>query len=476
MKDKAKIIKTLPDNEIIETNENKKSKANFNLKEKLTYFFQYIAYHKVNDVKEMDPEYIEDYITYLNTQRDNLDKVALKLNVEANEKIKKVELEAENYIIMNQAQDKIDKIKSKVDKVNDKCEQAKAELDVINEIAIMNKKEELENIRAIEEEQTFENEMKAINNKLGNEVQKITTEEEMHVEEPTEQEKLIDEALAQPKEINEKNDPEVANQESVEETQEQTIEEKIEESIKEKSTNEPIEKQEQSIEEPALVPIEEDITPTMEVEPEVVNQEPVEETKVNPLEQNFNNFEETTKEIEQNCTDDLSKKISEIFVLVKNEAKELVAKQLSEMSNTAKEAIINANQHTLDAKNELAIVEKDRDQYRSHYEQTVEVVKQKDGIITLRDDEITLLRSQLEDKNNELNAANERENNLNEENNAKAKEIELLKGKVKDLNIAIRTIVGQALEPSEKAENLDDSVQPIDLGETVEQEESTKTL
>lgn len=381
MKDKAKIIKTLPDNEYVVTKENKKFKAYFDFKEKALYFFLYVKYHNLGDVRELEKNEIDAYISFLVKKGIYLNKVIEKMEAEIKEKEETTRIEYEQKDIREKGEAKIGKVQAKLDKVNQKYEEA-----VFDSI--------------VREETT------AMDDELGKKFQPIEEEKEQLIEEPV----LL------------------------------------------------------PIEEPVLEPIEEE------------KEQPVEEAKVNPLEQNFNNFEEATKEIEQNCTDDLSKKISEIFALVKNESKELVAKQLSEMSNTAKEAIINANQHTSDVKNELAIVEKDRDQYRSHYEQTVEVVKQKDGIIKLRDNEISSLRSQLENKNNELNAANEREIKLNEENNNKDAKIKLLEGKVRDLNIAIRTIVGQALEPSGKDENLDDSVQPIDLGKIDEQEETTKTL
>lgn len=452
MKDKAKTIKTLPDNKIVVTNDNKKFKAYFDLKEKVLYFFLYVKYHNFN-VKGLEKDEIEAYISFLNKSRVYLNNVKEKIEAETKEKQATTNSPYEQRIIREKGEAKLDKVQAKLDKFNQKYVEAVSESNVIDEAHLI--KDE-----PVEEE-------------------KVQSAEEPVLA-------PIEEAIEPTMEVQ----PEVVNQESVVPIEEQPIvgsdlvpieEEKEQEiqkpvtPIEEIPVEELVKKTTEEVKEPMAISIISVRDKTEDDKTEEEKKQQAEEAKLSPLEQNFNNFEKATREIEQNFTDDLSKKISEALTLIKNEAKELVTKQLSEMSNTAKDAINTANQNTLNAKNELTAMEQDRNQYKSHYEQATEVVKQKDDIIKSRDDEINSLKAQLENKNNELKAANERENKLIEENKTKDRLAESLKRKVTSLKVAIVEL-GQSVEPSEKSEISDDLVQPIDLGETVEPEESPKTL
>ena len=212
------------------------------------------------------------------------------------------------------------------------------------------------------------------------------------------------------------------------------------------------------------------------VEEPVVEQtvEPIELAKLSPLEQLAKDYESKLAEIEKNYKESFARDLSELVARVKNETDKIIEMQTSEMASNAKKAIMEANQNTQNVINEKTIVEQDRDQYKSHYEQTVEIVNQKDETIKTRDDEIAALKSELANKNEELSSSNAREIALNATIDKKNKEIKGLNIKVSDLKISLATVAQQVLVEA-KQEN-EELSQPIELGEVVESEETSKTL
>ena len=150
---------------------------------------------------------------------------------------------------------------------------------------------------------------------------------------------------------------------------------------------------------------------------------------------------------------------------------------LDELMKTAEQRINNANDNTKTVLEEKAVVEQDRDQYKSHYEQTVEIVKERDNTIKSRDDEIAALKAEITRKDNELNAAAGREISLNKVIDTKNKIVLQLKS---DLVRSQESCVNLSMLLNDKIKkgtlNDVELSQPIEIGETVEAEETTKTL
>ena len=429
MKFKIQIIK-VPNNEIVATSEQKKSKANFNLKEKLRFAYQTIKYFKYFslhiDVREIDD--LASYVDYLNNKEIYLNNAIQKIEDDKSKKLETAVNDFEKTNIEENINKNIEKIETKIDKVNKEYENAQSLIKAREDIAAMDIGEE--------------------NNE--DEIQSIETPS---VEEP----------IMAPIE-------EVAEQPIVEENT----------SIMEET---PIEVETTTEIQPIVEPVEEEqpvtINSTEEIPVENLaenKEEVVEQPKpeISKLEQFYKDYNNILHEIENNYKKSFERDLSELVARVKNETDKTIELQLSEMKKTATDAINMANKSTEKALNEKAIVEQDRDQYKSHYEQTVEIVNQKDETIKSKDDEIASLKSEIEKKNNELAAANEREIGLNKVIDKANKENKDLREDKYKLQISLATVAQQVLVEA-KQEN-EELSQPIELGEVVESEETSKTL
>ena len=143
MKFKIQIIK-VPNNEIVATSEQKKSKANFNLKEKLRFAYQTIKYFKYFslhiDVREIDD--LASYVDYLNNKEIYLNNAIQKIEDDKSKKLETAVNDFEKTNIEENINKNIEKIETKIDKVNKEYENAQSLIKAREDIAAMDIGEE----------------------------------------------------------------------------------------------------------------------------------------------------------------------------------------------------------------------------------------------------------------------------------------------------------------------------------------------
>lgn len=450
IKFEIKVINT-PKNEIVETKENKKSKANFDLKEKLRVFYVVAGNIKFlnigYDLSKVAEGRLTSYIDYLNEKKIYFEQARTKINNLFDKEYDKATDDNKKAEAIKKYDPITEELNDKISAVDEKIENATSELISRKDYDEMESEEiDNEEFAPMAEIPTIEN----VEEK--EEPVAETASEEVSIDEPIVEETSVEEPMSDI---------------------EQTISEEVLPNI---DVDMPIETdfrtEDNQNEEGEIMTTEVENT----VEEPVVEQtvEPIELAKLSPLEQLAKDYESKLAEIEKNYKESFARDLSELVARVKNETDKIIEMQTSEMASNAKKAIMEANQNTQNVINEKTIVEQDRDQYKSHYEQTVEIVNQKDETIKTRDDEIAALKSELANKNEELSSSNAREIALNATIDKKNKEIKGLNIKVSDLKISLATVAQQVLVEA-KQEN-EELSQPIELGEVVESEETSKTL
>lgn len=179
-----------------------------------------------------------------------------------------------------------------------------------------------------------------------------------------------------------------------------------------------------------------------------------------------NDYENNVEQIKNTYTENLGKEVSNIVEKIMVEAEVYASRQVEEISKISKQAIDTANSNTQKVLDEKAVVENDRDQYKSHYEQTLEVVKEKNEVIDSKDNEISNLRGEITEKDNIISDKEKDIEELNASLNDRDERIASLESEIDKFKITIATLTRE-LGRNFQYENL--TASPI------EEEVATKT-
>ena len=167
-----------------------------------------------------------------------------------------------------------------------------------------------------------------------------------------------------------------------------------------------------------------------------------------------NDYENNVEQIKNTYTENLGKEVSNIVEKIMVEAEVYASRQVEEISKIlfsnptrwnriwkiSKQAIDTANSNTQKVLDEKAVVENDRDQYKSHYEQTLEVVKEKNEVIDSKDNEISTLRGEITKKDNIISSKEKDIEELNASLNDRDERIASLESEIDKFKITIATL------------------------------------
>jgi len=388
-----KIILASLNSNAYEIEESKKSKGKSVLIDKIKVFKEYIknvyTYKVKRGVEKLSDERLSSYIEYLNRENITVDKAIDEMHQLANNLF-------ENSIELESMQE-LDKTQEKLDKLNDKKRDIEKELEEAE-----SEKLAREAFVAMDQESEIE-----------------LTEADAIPLEPINEEVEI-ETDVEASELVEQTSPEVSEIETPEIEFVPTVTEPIEEQLSVES---------EAVEEPVVSESNETVENTIRDE-----------------------YIEAVDKIENDFREKFGRDFAGIVNAIMEETEKYANRQVTEITEVSKKAIDTANSNTKKALEEKAVVENDRDQYKTHYEQTLEVVKQKNEIIdtdketiAAKDAEIEALKQELA-KRDEIIADKDR--NLEELNSTLAeKDIQLAKYKT-----TIEIIVGKDYTQSEVVE------------------------
>lgn len=403
-----KIILTSLNATSYEIEESKKSKGKIALIEKIKVFKSYIqnvyTYKVKKGLEKLSDERLSSYIEYLNRENITVDKAINEIHNLTDRILDNTEKVEDAMMEIDRAQEKLNKLTEKKKNIENELEEAEAEKQAREDFEFMQQESESDLGELGESDEMHEITLKPIEEEI--QPVPIDTEVADSVVIPNDDASVmgVSEPVDQPLVIN---DLPVIEQQ-IEEQPEVQVEEKI---------DSPAEVQEEQ--------------PIATIQDEYIE-------AIDKIEQKYK------EQFENSCT------------LMKNafmeEAEKYANRQVAEITETAKTAITEANNNTKKALEEKAIVENDRDQYKTHYEQTLEVVKQKNEIIdtdketiAAKDAEIEALKQELA-KRDEIIANHER--NEEELNSTLAEK----DSQIANFKITIATIIGKDYTQSEVVE------------------------
>ena len=369
-------------NNSYEIEESKKSKGKQLLIDKIRTFRSYIKnialYHDIIDLEQVSDNTLDNYIEFLNNKSITVGEAMIRIHEQYNENEQNVS-ESEADELLEQAQTELDALGKKIVNIENKLANAESEQQAREDFASM-EQEELP-VEEIEEVESIEN------------------DDVIPVQE------LVEQNL-QPIEI-----------------EQQYIE-------AENKVREDFEKIEQ--EQYKMISEEKELTEI--VMPKYTDPE---EKIMNDIQ---DEYKQNVSRIEDNYKENFGREFSGIVNAIMIETEKYASRQVEEIAVASKQAIEKANSNTQKVLDEKAIVENDRDQYKSHYEQTLETVQQKNAVIDSKDEEIKVLESKIETKDNELSNKNSEIQSLNMTLNERNNYIATLESKISNYKVTLATL------------------------------------
>lgn len=376
------------DNDKYVVEDSRKSKGKVSLIAKIKTFFKYVKnifiFKTDYNVERLKDGSLDDYINFLNNENITLEKAVEKINNDFDEKEANLTPD-ETIELAQETQMKLDALKDQKEAIDSKLEDAISERDAREEL------------REVEEELP---EVELSNNDIN----------------------LLETELAK------------ANL---------PIEENIEEELQPIDYEQEIAEIGKDDEEDMHIePIEQPVSFT---QPEPVQEEKValvsqpnleEETMINIQ----NDYKNSVANIQKEYTENFGKEFSEIVNKIMHETEKYANRQVEEITNVSKEAINNANNNTQRVLDEKSKVEKDRDQYKTHYEQTLDTVEEKNSTIASKDDEIRALKEEIERKNQEISARDKNIQELNISISEKDSKISNYEAVIEDYKVTLTTM------------------------------------
>lgn len=392
-----------------EIEESKKSKGKNVLIEKINVFKEYIqnvyTYKVKNGLERLSDERLSSYIEYLNRENITVNKAIDEIH-SLTDNILESSLERDDIIDINKAQGKLDKLTDKKKNIEKELEEAESEKQAREDFEFMQQESESDEMHEVTLEPIEE------------EIQPVPIYEEVEpVSIPSEDEPVT--------EVSE------------------TIEKPL--VITEASVIEPyVGEQTETIEKPLV------ITEASVIEPYVGEQ--TEQLEEQPIATIQDEYIEAIDKIENDYKEQFGREFTGIINAIMEETEKYANRQVTEITEVSKKAIDTANGNTQIALEEKAIVENDRDQYKTHYEQTLEVVKQRNETIESKDAEIESLKQELAKRDELIDSKNrdieELNNTLVEKNN----QISNLESDITNYKITIATIMGKNYTQTEVVE------------------------
>lgn len=374
-------------NNTYEVEESKKSKGKVTLIDKIKTFKEYIqnvcTYKANNGVERLTDARLDSYIEYLNNENININKAIDELHQKYSTMLDSDNINKNEF---EQAEEQLEKLTDKKQNIEQELAEAESE------------KQAREDFNAMEQE----NEMPNIDQPIeGDEMHEIESEQ---VETEDLQQSEIDyEAAVESTDMNEQPEmpEEIQNEQSdITEVQEEQL-----------------------------------------VEHSQVEQQNSAEELMSTIQ---NEYIESIDQIETSYKEQFGREFSSVINAIMEETEKYANRQVTEIGIVARKAIDNANNNTQRVLEEKAVVENDRDQYKAHYEQTLEVVKQRNETIDAKDAEIESLKQELA-KRDEMIADKDR--NIEELNNTlieKNNQITDLEADISNYKITISTIIGKS--------------------------------
>lgn len=408
-----KIKKSSLNNSSYVIEESKKSKGKESLINKIRVFSSYVKniliYHDNIDLDTVSDDRLKSYIDFLNEKNITIEKAVMEIH----DKYKEMEegqetlSDEEERIAIEKDQAKLDELSYKKQIIENKIAQAEAERQAREDFEQMEQEELLERIsdaEVIEPEPIIQSETEF------SPIEPISEEAVLPVEE------LVKETHF--------DFGEVQSPEPVE----------VNPSVSEVQPSEKVEAEPNESE----VQIQEEKNISEEAEPISMVEQPDPEEQI--MMDIQNDYENNVEQIKNTYTENLGKEVSNIVEKIMVEAEVYASRQVEEISKISKQAIDTANSNTQKVLDEKAVVENDRDQYKSHYEQTLEVVKEKNEVIDSKDNEISTLRGEITKKDNIISSKEKDIEELNASLNDRDERIASLESEIDKFKITIATL------------------------------------
>lgn len=433
-----KIKKSSLNNSSYVIEESKKSKGKESLINKIKVFSLYVKniliYPDNIDLDMVSDDRLKSYIEFLNEKNITIEKAVMEIhdkNKEVDEGQETLSDEEER-IAIEKDQAKLDELSYKKQIIESKIAQAEAERQAREDFEQMEQEELLERIsdaEVIEPEPIIQSETEF------SPIEPISEEAVLPVEELVKETHFdFGEVQSEPVEVN----PAVSEIQPSEKVEAEPNESEVQ--------------------------IQEEKNISEEVEPISMVEQPDPEEQI--MMDIQNDYENNVEQIKNTYTENLGKEVSNIVERIMVEAEVYASRQVEEISKISKQAIDTANSNTQKVLDEKAVVENDRDQYKSHYEQTLEVVKEKNEVIDSKDNEISILRGEITEKDNIISSKEKDIEELNASLNDRDERIASLESEIDKFKITIATLTRE-LGRNFQYENL--TASPI------EEEVATKT-
>lgn len=390
--------------------DSRKSKGKTSLITKIKTFFRYIKniiiFKSNRDLEKLSDETLDGYIAFLNNENITIEKAVKKINDEYDRK-EEVLTPYESLSLASEMQGGLDVLKEQQEKVNSKLEDA------------MSEKYSREELNDVEQEE----------NEYDSSIPQDADSEE--------EKELPDVEL--PMESNETSELPVESEEEIKPIDyEQAIEEATKEELESDNYDnnytteelKPVEIPEEPVETKAETPVQEETVTLVE------QKDPEEEVMMNIQ----NDYKNSITNIQNEYTENFSKEFGTIVSKIMVETEKYANRQVEEITAVSKEAINNANNNTQRVLDEKAIVEKDRDQYKAHYEQSLNTVEEKNRTIDSKDAEIKALKEEIERKNQEISTRDKNIQELNTSIAEKDGRIANYESKIEDYKVTLATM------------------------------------
>jgi len=374
-------------NNTYEVEESKKSKGKVTLIDKIKTFKEYIqnvcTYKANNGVERLTDARLDSYIEYLNNENININKAIDELHQKYSTMLDSDNINKNEF---EQAEEQLEKLTDKKQNIEQELAEAESEKQAREDFNAMEQENEMPNIdQPIEDDEMHEIES-----------EQVETED-------LQQSEIDYEAAVESTDMNEQPEmpEEIQNEQSdIAEVQEEQL-----------------------------------------VEHSQVEQQNSAEELMSTIQ---NEYIESIDQIETNYKEQFGREFSSVINAIMEETEKYANRQVTEIGIVSRKAIDNANNNTQRVLEEKAVVENDRDQYKTHYEQTLEVVKQRNETIDAKDAEIESLKQELA-KRDEMIADKDR--NIEELNNTlieKNNQITDLEADISNYKITISTIIGKS--------------------------------
>lgn len=395
---KIKISRLDSNSYVIE--DSRKSKGKISLITKIKTFFKYVKNKLIfdanYDIEKLKDSSLDEYIDFLNNEKITLEKAVEKINSDFDEKEENLTSD-ETIELAQETQVKLDNLKDQKEEIDSKLEDAISE------------REARKTLREVEDFIPDDVSLEDLN--LPN-------------LEPF---------------SNLDSQPIILAQDQIEKVKLPELDENLQPIDYEQEIAEISKEDEEDIH---IEPIEGPVS--------LVQQEPVQEEKItlvsqpNPEEEVManiqNDYKNSVANIQKEYTENFGKEFSGIVNKIMNETEKYANRQVEEITNVSKEAINNANNNTQRVLDEKSIVEKDRDQYKAHYEQTLNVVEEKNSTIVSKDDEIKALKEEIERKNQEISVRDKNIQELNISISEKDSKISNYEAVIEDYKVTLTTM------------------------------------